>query len=107
MADKLWKTRERMVAKFFGTERNPLSGRNSKHSASDTLHPELFIEHKHRQRHSVLNAYHEAKRLAKDEDKIPLVTLSEKGKRGFWVVCPSSDLTAIANQRLNARKDEI
>ncbi len=36
---------ERRVAKFFGTNRTPLSGINSRHDThSDTLHPSLYIE---------------------------------------------------------------
>ncbi len=36
---------ERRVAKYFGTNRTPLSGINSRHDTySDTLHPDLYIE---------------------------------------------------------------
>ena len=38
------KTQERRVARFFGTERTPLSGGASRHTRSDTLHPKLYIE---------------------------------------------------------------
>jgi hypothetical protein len=40
-----WKGYERKVAKYFGTNRTPLSGINSRHDThSDTLHPSLYIE---------------------------------------------------------------
>ncbi len=41
---KAWKSLERRIAKKFGTYRTPLSGGSSRHTASDTLHPELYIE---------------------------------------------------------------
>jgi len=44
---KTWKSVELRLARMFGTERTPLSGGNSKHTRSDTLHPRLFIELKH------------------------------------------------------------
>jgi hypothetical protein len=43
-----WKKVERAVAHFWGTERTPLSGGNSRHGThSDTLHPKVYIELKH------------------------------------------------------------
>ena len=44
---KRWKTYELKVARFFGTERTPLSGINSRHdTSSDTLHASLYLEAK-------------------------------------------------------------
>jgi hypothetical protein len=43
-----WKQQERAVARYWGTERTPLSGSNSRHAThSDTLHPTVYIEFKH------------------------------------------------------------
>lgn len=103
MADKAWKALERRIAEFFGTVRNSLSGGNSKMTRSDTLHERLFIEAKHRVKHSAVTLWRDTKELADKENKIPVVCLSEKNKKGFWIVCHSSDLTAIANQRLNVK----
>jgi len=106
MADKTWKQRERLVAAFFGAKgRTPLSGGNSGHTRSDTLHEQLFIEHKHSVRHAITNLWDKTKKMALKEHKVPVVTLSVNGRPGFWVMCHSSDLTAVANQRLIARKD--
>ena len=103
MPDKSWKAFERRVARFFGCQdRNPLSGTNSKHTASDTLHEELFIECKQRERYAAVRLWEESKKLALREGKIPVVAVSEKGRPGFWLLVHSSDLTAIANQRLLA-----
>ncbi len=96
-----WKTRERLVARFFGTERTPLSGGSSRHTRSDSLHPRLFIENKLRVKHSAVSLWDRTKKLAKREDKTPLVTLAEKGRPGFWVVVHSSDLQAVASEVAN------
>ncbi|KKK89015.1 hypothetical protein LCGC14_2737340 [marine sediment metagenome] len=42
-----WKQGERRIAKLFGTTRTPHSGMSSRHTMSDTLHKEFFIEIKH------------------------------------------------------------
>ncbi len=68
--DKAWKAFERRVAAFFKTERNALSGGNSKLTRSDTLHPELFIECKQRKRFAVIRLWDETKRLADAERKL-------------------------------------
>lgn len=99
MSDKVWKRRERQVATFFGTNRTPLSGGSSRHTRSDTLHDSLFIECKHRKKHSAVKLWQETAELARKENKIPVVALSEKGKQGFYVLIHSSDLLAVANQR--------
>lgn len=44
---KTWKAVEGRIAKIFHSTRTPLSGSNSKHTMSDTLHKELYIEIKH------------------------------------------------------------
>jgi len=100
-----WKNIERRVAGFFGSERTALSGGNSKITRSDSLHDTLFIETKYRVSHSAVTLWRSTKELADLEDKIPVVCLSEKGKQGFWVLCHSGDLQAIANQRAIAKRD--
>jgi len=102
--DKAWKAVERRVARFFGAERNPLSGGNAGHSRSDSLHDILFIETKHRKKHSAVTLFYDTKKLARKEDKIPVVVLVEKGKKGFFIMTHSDDLLAVANQRFIAVK---
>jgi hypothetical protein len=96
MPTKTWKARERQIAAFFGAERTPLSGGNSKHTCSDTLHETLFIEQKHRKRHSVVTLWDKTKKLAAKEGKTPVVTLTEHGRPGFWLLVHCDDLEAIA-----------
>lgn len=95
MADKAWKQFERRVAGFFHTERNALSGGNSKLTRSDTLHPDLFIECKQRKRFAAIRLWDDTKRLADKESKTPVVCLSEKGRPGFWILVHSEDSTKI------------
>ena len=104
MSDKAWKQFERRVARFFGSERNPLSGQNSKHTGSDTLHDTLFIECKQRQRIALVGLWDEARDQARREDKLPVVAVSVKHRPGFWLLVHSDDLLAVANQRENERK---
>ena len=104
--NKHWKNVERRIAAFFGSERTPLSGGNSKITRSDSLHDLLFIETKYRKTHSAITLWRNTRQLALSENKTPVCCLAEKGKKGFWVVCHSSDLTAIANQRVIAKRGE-
>ena len=99
MASKTWKTIERKIARFFGAERNPLSGGNGKQSRSDSLSDKLFIETKYRVNHSAVTLWRKTLLLANKEDKIPVVCLAEKHRHGFWILCHSDDLQAIANVR--------
>jgi hypothetical protein len=104
MPNKTWKERERQVARFFAGVRTPLSGYNSKHTGADIIHDRLFVEHKHRRRHTLLTLFDSVKKLARRENKLPVVTISEHGRKGFWILVHSDDLTAVANQRVNAIK---
>ena len=92
---KTWKKVESKVAEFFGTKRTPLSGGNSGHTRSDTLHEKFFIEIKYRKSFSVINLWRKTAELAKKEKKIPIVCLSEKNKNGFWILIHSDDFKKI------------
>ncbi len=87
-ADKVWKARERQVAKLLGTERTPLSGGNGKQTRSDSLSQEFFVECKHRKRHAVLSLYDEVAGLADVEGKYPLVVLTEHRREGAFALVP-------------------
>lgn len=96
MSEPTWKAIERKVAAFFGVDRTPLSGGNSKHTASDTLHQGLFVEVKYRVTHSAVTLWRKTHLQARKEGKIPVVCLSEKNKPGFWVLCHSNDFLNVA-----------
>lgn len=70
-----WKAFERYVAALFGTVRTPLSGGASRHTKSDTLHPELYIEIKYRDG-DILKAW------ARRELEQSAESAAEEGKRG-------------------------
>ena len=94
-----WKNFERVVAKDFGASgRTPLSGGNSGHTRSDTLHPRLFIECKLRARFAPCRTYDEAAELADKEDKVPLVALKEKGRAGYYLILRPEDLPRICDE---------
>lgn len=87
-----WKNKERKIADYFGTTRTPLSGGNSKITRSDTLHPKLFIEQKHRKKYALVSLWDKVKKMARKENKIPIITLTQDNKHGFWIVVHSNDL---------------
>ena len=105
MVDKTWKAAERRIAKLFDTERTPLSGSNGKVTASDTLHPKLFIEAKKRKKHSVITLYDETKAKAAKEGKIAVIALTVNGRPGVWLMCKAKDFKKVASF-LKEEKDE-
>ncbi len=93
-----WKQRERQIALYFGTKRTPLSGGNSRHTRSDSLHPRLFVESKLRVKHSAVSLWRKTADLARAEGKTPVIALCEKHRPGFWIMVHSSDLQAVASE---------
>ena len=95
MPNKPWKQRERDVAEFFHGQRNPLSGRDSKHTAADVIHHRLFIECKLREKHSAVSLWDEVKVRADREGKVPVICLCEKNRPGFWILVKDEDFSKI------------
>jgi hypothetical protein len=88
-----WKGFERVVAKFFGTRRVPLSGSNSGHSTnSDSLHPKIYIECKVRNKFSLWSLFKDTEDKARQEKKIPVVAIKQKGEKGYLIVVRPEDL---------------
>jgi len=75
MPDKAWKAFERLIAKSLGTVRTPLSGISSRHTSSDTLHPDLYVECKTRKRSLIHTLFTLASKQAKVERKIPIMAI--------------------------------
>ena len=98
-ARRTWKQRETDVANFFGGQRTPLSGGNSKITRSDVIHDELYIECKLKKKHSVVSLWDETKKLAKLEGKTPIVALCEKERPGFWIMVHSNDLQKLIKEK--------
>lgn len=93
-----WKKGEGRIAKIFGTNRTPLSGRSSRHTRSDTLHKNLFIEIKHRKKLVAEKLWFETKDNAKKENKIPLVVLLKKNYPDPIIICKLKDLKRISKE---------
>lgn len=100
MADKTWKAFERVVATFFGTIRNPLSSRFSRHDTmSDSLHNDLYLEAKRDRAYfgaKLSNLIDDTEAKARKEKKVPVLCLKRHGKKGFYILVHSSDLTTVA-----------
>ena len=99
MPDKAWKKRERDVAGFFDVKRTALSGGNGKITRAAVMHDKLFIECKLRAKHTVVSLWDDTAKLAKEEEKTPVIALCEKNRPGFWVMVHSSDLYKLTNKK--------
>jgi len=111
MADRVWKQVERRVAAFFGTLRNRCSGSSgrSDESASDSVHPVLYIEVKHGDLARFLNAEGRAMvadgvASAKAECKRFVGVLHPKHGEGFWILIHSGDFLAVAKETMARRE---
>ena len=105
MADKGFKQYERRIARQFGVHRTPLSGRNSRHTASDTLHAKLFIDTKVRQEVRTLwRLFRAIEDLARQEQKRPvlIVKVPMADDQDSVVACRLKDLKAAADEVIHA-----
>lgn len=100
---KQWKAVELEVARWFGTERVPLSGINSRHDThSDSLHPHIYIETKYRVQHFACALYLETLPKARSEGKPLVIALKQRyqGKRAgdppFLIVVDPNDIHTLA-----------
>ncbi len=85
--DPAWKKFERRVASSLGVVRTPLSGSQSRMTASDTLHPTLYVECKKRNHLAVYGWYLNAAHKATDEKKVPVLALHQfRGKHALAVI---------------------
>jgi hypothetical protein len=91
-----WKRLELRVAKLFNTNRTPLSGGNSRHSRSDSLHDDLFISCKYSQKSALQSLYDEENPKAVAEDKLPVLCTFKAKAKQFMVSVASTDLEEFA-----------
>lgn len=93
MSDAAWKQAERRIAKFFGAERNSLSGGNSKMTRSDSTHDKLFIETKlDRQRSALHTLFSDTAKKAKLEEKLPVVVTQKARTKSTLITVHKDDL---------------
>lgn len=108
-ARRTWKKFEQFVAGWFGTERTPLSGSNSKWTKSDTLHGRLYIECKLRKEASIFKLFKKIEGEAREEYKVPVLILKEKFARNedALLICRMKDLEFIAEERKFANCERV
>ena len=80
---KTWKNFELKVAKDLGGERNPLSGRSSKHCYGDVIHPYFTVEVKYNEFLPLCRLFEEVRAEANKVGKIPLIAFKVKGQEGY------------------------
>lgn len=97
-ARSTWKAAERRVAAYFGSTRTPLSGGNSKHTRSDTLSPDVFVETKYRAHSATASLFDKTAELARKEGKLPVVVLVTKRRKGFLVVTDDDTFVKLARK---------
>ena len=93
-----WKKGEAKIAEMFGTRRTPLSGGNSGHTRSDTLHLDLFIEVKHRKKYPLEKLLFKTFNEANKEDKIPLMVFLKLHSPEPLILCKLKDLKEISEK---------
>ena len=54
--------------------------------------PNLLIKKIEKKKHSVISLWDQTNKLAKEEDKTTVITLCQKHRPGFWIVCHEDDL---------------
>ncbi len=98
MHKNTWKGGERRIARMFKTERTPLSGGNSRHTSSDSLHPRLFVEVKHRKKYPLEKLVNKTLFEAKIENKIPLIVFLKSNSSEPLVLCRLKDIKEIEKE---------
>ena len=93
-----WKQGERRIAEMFGTIRTPLSGGNSRHTRSDTLHLDLFIEVKHSKKYPKEVLVTKTFKEAKSEAKTPLLVFLKLNSSEPLILCKLKDLKEISEK---------
>ena len=83
---------------MFSAKRNPLSGGNSGHTRSDSLHPKLFIECKINKRSALWTLFNKTKKLAESEKKTPVLAIGLKNHEGFLLVTHINDCKKILKE---------
>ena len=94
---RTWQKLETKTAKLLKGERNPLSGKDSKHTSGDVIHPSLYVECKLKKRIATWSLFREVEEQAKLEGKTPVLILKEKNKKGELAVLRLSDLVELVD----------
>ena len=64
-----------------------------------------------KKKHSVISLWDKTSKLAQDEGKIPVITLCQKHRKGFWIVVKDDDLDKLykimEKDNAKSRKEKI
>lgn len=93
-----WKKREGKAAKRIGAARNIGSGSLGRpdRSSSDSTSEIIYLECKHRKKHSAVTLWDDTKAKAKKEGKTPVVYLTEHNRPSGWVLLKIEDVIEFA-----------
>lgn len=105
---RTWQKREQGNAALFGALRQPGSGSGGRadQTASDSTHPEIFLESKLRSSCAVRALFDRMRPKAKAEGKTLILALSKKHHAGTLLVVDSRDLPKLVEAFANARRVE-
>lgn len=98
-ARETWKALERRICAKLGGRRTPLSGSNSQHGTSadciETKYPKLYIEIKLRAKFLHHSIFKEVVKMARLEDKTPILVTHVKNEESELVILKVDDFVAI------------
>tara|TARA_Y100001972_G_C7393942_1_gene205443 strand:+ start:259 stop:477 length:219 start_codon:yes stop_codon:yes gene_type:complete len=68
----------------------------------ETQLDKLLVKKEEKTKHQVITLFDKTEQLAKLENKIPVVALCQKHRKGFWIVVKETDLQKVIDvQRKN------
>ena len=68
----------------------------------ETQSNKLLVKKEEKTKHQVITLFDKTEQLAKLENKIPVVALCQKHRKGFWIVVKETDLQKVIDvQRKN------
>ena len=108
---RTWKSLESRVCQKFSGIRTPLSGSNSQHGTAadciNTAFPQLYIEIKLRASFLHHTLFKDAAKMAKAEDKIPLLVTHVKNEESELVVLRIEDFLKILNSGIASQSNRV
>jgi hypothetical protein len=97
MADKVWKSFERKIAKLFDSRRTPSSG--AFYHEGDVRHDRYYIECKYRKKIPFIKTFKETQIIAEEQHKIPIVVFREKGTQLQLALLEVEELASLEKDR--------
>lgn len=90
---------ENKVAKKFGARRSgSLSQGRREATNSDTDHPSLYIECRHRRKPAPVKWFSDIQSMARSERKLPVLVFKHPELRHYLILCKLKDLDKVAKE---------